>query len=308
MSIRISGALLLRLAAAGLFVGATLKAYFYGLPWRNLVWDEELFGPLVHLFYGGWGEWVNDPAVDRSLVGLDYAAAAVYAFAALAVMLRRRLQSRFWRAFIFAAGLLIFTDYALAAKAQFFRIGYLVEHALRLATPFLLLAWWPPRPTGRETYLLRWLVALTFFGHGLYALGIHPVPQHFVLMTTEGLHFILTGEVANSPVEAARYFLLAVGILDVLVAVLLVIPSSRTGRLALYWVLPWAILTTLARLWASFHFSSTENYLTYWLPEFLLRWPHVALPALLWRWTFHPPTNESATPPPNEPPSARPEN
>ncbi|MEO0731962.1 MAG: hypothetical protein AAFZ52_03935 [Bacteroidota bacterium] len=126
---------------------------------------------------------------------------------------------------------------------------------------------------------LRLLIALTFVGHGLYALGFHPVPAHFILMTQAGLG---VGE------ETARNLLFVVGWLDILAALLLVIPSPKTQKLALYWIIPWAILTTLARLWSYGGLVPWETLLTQWLPEVIRRLPHVLVPLALWQMLQRP--------------------
>lgn len=128
---------------------------------------------------------------------------------------------------------------------------------------------------GIGFFLLRLLIALTFIGHGLYAAGIHAVPANFVLMTQASL---------GLSESLARQLLLGVGWLDFIAAFLLLLPWRRCWLLALVWIVPWAMLTTLARLWSYGGLVSAATLLTQWLPETIVRLPHVLIPLALLFW------------------------
>ncbi|WP_020567890.1 hypothetical protein [Neolewinella persica] len=119
------------------------------------------------------------------------------------------------------------------------------------------------------------LVALTFIGHGFYAAGVHPVPASFVMMTQASLG---VGE------GVARNLLFSAGLLDFMAAALLLIPRNKAMLIALCWIIPWAILTTLARWWSYQGIVEWNTLLTQWLPEVIIRLPHVLVPLVLWRW------------------------
>jgi len=119
---------------------------------------------------------------------------------------------------------------------------------------------------------MRLSIAFTFIGHGFYAAGIHPVPANFVMMTQSGLG---VGE------SAARSMLLTVGVLDFAAAGLLLLPWKRAWYIALSWIIPWAILTTLARLWSYGGLVDGHTLFTQWIPEVIIRLPHVLVPMAL---------------------------
>lgn len=269
-----------------LFIGFAVIAWLRGLPWRNLIWDQGMFEPIVVLFGSNWSDWVSSPDIERNLLRLDHVVSIIWLLGGMGVLVGKRLPEGFLRLLLWLGGICLLIHFTLAAKGQFWRIGYILEHSLQVATPFLLLIWLQQKGRDlkrQQVQILAVLTAFTFIGHGLFALGYHPLPAHFVLMTTEGLDFILTDEVAASKVSIAKGFLTVVGILDLIAGALLLLPGNKWKQVALYWVLPWAVLTTLARLWSGAQFSSVANYLTYWIPEFLIRVPHVVLPYLLWR-------------------------
>lgn len=273
----------LRWACFFIFLGKGLLIYLFGYPSRTLLWHEGFFRPIVELFGANWNWWVSSEAVEAAIVRADLLISLCWIMGAIALVAERFLPRRLIKSLVFIGGLLLIFELLLNAKENFWRVGYIIEHAAQVGTPFLLLYVWKQ---AKAAALIRWLsllVALTFIGHGLYAMAVHPLPPHFILMLTESLGFIFgTGEVAgDSTVSWARTLLWVVGVLDVLAAILLLLPQAKIKRFALGWIIPWAILTTLARLVAGSQFGSWSNYFGYWMPEFLIRIAHVALPLLL---------------------------
>ena len=82
--------------------------------------------------------------------------------------------------------------------------------------------------------------------------------------------------------ETARGLLFVVGVLDFGAALLLLLPYRTGWRVALAWILPWALLTTLARLWSYGGIVETETLLLQWFPQTLRRFPHVLIPLVLY--------------------------
>ncbi|PHI18835.1 hypothetical protein CEQ90_15910 [Lewinellaceae bacterium SD302] len=266
-----------------LLAGFGWLVYRRGMPWRNLVWDEGAFQPLLELIGVDWGWWVSSPAVEVGLLRLDWLVIIICWLGGLALLLVQRTPKQIRNFFLATTGSILLLNLLLNTKGNFWRVGYFIEHAAQVATPFLLLYLATLTRRSSLTWWLKIVIALTFIGHGLFALGVHPVPPHFVLMTTEGLSFMGISKVAMGEVTAAKLFLFTVGIMDLLAALLLLLPGKKWMKAALCWIIPWAILTTLARLWSGGQFSSGISFWSYWVPEFLVRVPHVLLPVLLWK-------------------------
>ena len=151
-----------------------------------------------------------------------------------------------------------------------------IEHALQVITPISLLLYRSKSITNS-----RWIgfvliaSAMTFLGHGLYAMGFHPVPLSFQVMTMKLLF---------ASQETALLFLSVVGWLDILVAVTVFIPKLRT--VSLLYLVAWGGLTALARI--ASHVGLEQPYFGFdpWLAETLVRTPHWLLPLLtlfLWK-------------------------
>ncbi len=145
------------------------------------------------------------------------------------------------------------------------------EYALRLAVPLLFLKLFNVHQlTNRQVKIIKLLIAVTFISHGLYALNLFPTPSNFMLMTSN----ILSLNSKNSIL-----FLTIIGVLDVLVSLLLFI--KKTEKQALYYIIIWGFLTTLARLVGNFGNLPFNDFVILWIPEFLTRCCHFLIPYYL---------------------------
>jgi hypothetical protein len=274
---------ILRLATVTACLGFGLRALFSDLPIRALVWDEQWWGWCASLAGLSWKEWVTSASVDAGIettkltIGIT-----MLLITGLVAMVKRDskvIKSALWIAFC-----ILLIQHFLSWKEHFWQLGQLLELSLLSATPLLYLKFGgeadlPPTPDASNRLGavrgVAILVALTFIGHGFYAAGVHPVPASFVMMTQASLG---VGE------GLARKLLFGVGILDFMAAALLLIPRRKAVLIALCWIIPWAILTTLARWWSYQGIVEWNTLLTQWLPEVIIRLPHVLVPLALWRW------------------------
>ncbi|SEQ06397.1 hypothetical protein [Neolewinella agarilytica] len=282
----------LRLAAAGVLIGMGLRGMLHDLPLRALFWDASWWTWFAHMFGFTWKEWVTSARVDQWINVIDFSIGAFLTATGLMILLANRFKSfkrmlPFAKLVFVAAWFFLLIQYFLNFKEAFWQAGNLLEHSLQMiALPlwfFVLLvnefgrSGHKAAPGQREGKGLLWVIrlaiALTFIGHGFYAAGVHPVPANFVLMTQSGLG---VGE------SAARSMLLLVGILDFLAAGLLLLPWKKAWVVALGWIIPWAILTTLARLWSYGGLVDSQTLITQWIPEVIIRLPHVFVPLALW--------------------------
>ena len=174
--------------------------------------------------------------------------------------------------FLLASLLLILHSYC-----GYVKVGYLpeqfVEHSLQMALPFLLfLQLYNEERTHRfVVWTLRISLALTFIGHGTFALGYHVLPDHFVRMTSVILG--LDGVVA-------KQFLFIIGCLDFVAAVLMFVPKTQV--VALGYLFVWGFLTALARPFSHLEDIQTVEFYTVHLPNALYRLPHGLIPLMFY--------------------------
>lgn len=167
---------------------------------------------------------------------------------------------------------------ASAARTQW-ELAQLIEHTLQWTTPLWL--WLVLRRPALPAVGIgmKLAIALTFTGHGLYALGWpYGRPGHFIAMTQE---------ILGLPEAGVRWYLTTAGILDLIVSVGIFFP--RLARPLLLYAAVWGLLTALARPLAYVTLEHLGPDLHRWVPEMLFRLPHSLVPLALWRALRPPP-------------------
>lgn len=271
--------LFLRLAAVAASLGFALRALFSDLPLREVLWDERWWGWFARLAGFSWKDWVTSPTVETAIEQLG-AGMGWGMLLGAGIILCLNPGNRLVRAAAWIAFFILLLQHFLSWKEHFWQLGQLLEYTLLTATPLIYLLYGKyatnalPEPDHKPS-LPGVLIGLTFIGHGLYAVGFHAVPANFVMMTQEGLG---VGE------GTARQLLFVVGILDFLAAGLLFMPWRKAWLVALGWIIPWALLTTLARWWSYQGIVSWNTLFTQWLPEVIIRLPHLLVPLALLFW------------------------
>ncbi len=266
------------MAAAGVAIGLAVTALRYDLPLRTLLWDEHWWGWFAKLLGYSWKDWVTSPQVDEVIMLLGRSIGWLLLLGGGLLLVVRKPVKAIWVVFF-----ILLIQHFLLWKDHFWNLGHLLEFALQTGAPLIFLYWirLQDRPLvagahnyNRYWFIVRLLIASTFIGHGFYAAGVHPVPANFIFMTQSGLG---VGE------AVARQLLLVVGVLDFMAAILLMLPFRKAQIGAMLWIIPWAVLTTLARLWSYGGLVSFDTLLWQWLPEVVRRFPHVLVPVALWR-------------------------
>lgn len=165
----------------------------------------------------------------------------------------------------FVSFLILFTDNC----DSFYQSSYLphqfVEHTLMMFTP-LLYVLSEQRGLPSIIRFLKIAVALTFIGHGVFAVSWNVIPAHFTAMS----QYILGLEQ-----NEVKVFLLIMGILD-FIAAFLIFTKKQESKALLYMII-WGVLTSLARFIYGFESDLFKGVLGtfYRFPHFLV--PFVVL-------------------------------
>lgn len=263
---------LLQWAAIAVLVGRAYQHFFWDAPYRALLFDEPLMRPIVErYFHTPWREYAVDLRIDRAIQAGMGVIGAIFGLSALVAVFPRFFPRPAWKLLLVSSGLLFFLAF-LYWKEHNYQVGMLIEHALQVFAPFFFykLLVKGDINLSRERFI-RWATALTFAGHGLYAVGFYPRPGHFTTMVINV--FPLAPDVANQVLWAA-------GIMDFLAVVWLVFPIP--GRQVFLWYcILWGFATSIARIWANFHIEFWSSILHQWLFEFVYRSPHFLIPIAL---------------------------
>ena len=270
--------LLLAVAAVATFGGHAYEYLCFDSPLRVLLWDEGLLsGGLARLAGVAWADYLADARAPALVAGVTVATGLLWAAAAVACACSLRSPSRWTRVTVAAGWGALLIHAALVTRDHFSHLAQLLEFGIQLAAPPLLLVA-SVRGIGAEASgrLRRGglvAVAVTFAAHGLYAVGVYPVPGHFVDLTLA----ILGGGEA-----AARTFLLVVGALDLLLLPLLLARATRAYALA--YATAWGLLTAAARAVAGFDADFPAATLHRHLFATVFRLGHGLLPLALLTW------------------------
>jgi hypothetical protein len=265
-------------------LGLALESLLGVGPWLDLFWREAWMSPIVHALTGmSWQEFATDPAITRGLTGLGRGLGLLYLFPAVTCWLTRPR----WLVTLGLglATVLVAIDAFLSFLDAGGRIFQLIEHALQVLTPLIFLAWACYALRDRLAgWAMRLAIAGTFAGHGMWALGasfeLGPLAVHY---PTPGgwIDMVLSVLPASADEQTARYLLQAVGVLDWLAAIGVLLPG-RAARIALLWAIAWGGATTAARIVTHLDTLNTPATFAYWTAEALRRTPHVGVPLTLW--------------------------
>jgi hypothetical protein len=164
----------------------------------------------------------------------------------------------------------------LGSICSFINAGYvpeqLIEYAIKVFLPISLFVSFEKRSFSKKNiFFLKVLVALTFIGHGTFALGLNYVPGGFVSMTTT---------ILGLSVDQAFIFLKIAGALDFIFAALMFVNSKMLRYSAIYLV-SWGLITAFARLAYGLSIPTNIETVTYYAANTVYRIPHGLIPLLL---------------------------
>jgi hypothetical protein len=254
-------------------------ALLVGLAWRYLFWDVPLREWLWSAYYMKgimtfvcqctWEEYLSSPAWDKGIQMSIRIQGVLLTLSALVLLIPAAPVK--WKRVACIVPLVIICILSFCLfKENFFRLGFLIELAALIAMPFVYIGMVLQKKTKEFILPLKIILALTFTGHGLYAVGFYPVPGIFVDMMIAGFGL-------EEP--AALSLLKVFGFLDFIVAALLFIP--QTARIGAGYMLFWGLLTTLGRFTQITFTGLFWDYLHQWGFETLVRNMHFTLPWVL---------------------------
>ena len=266
--------LLVQAAAVSVFLARAWQHLYWDAPYRALFWDEAWMKSLVESTMDiTWREYVTSPQTDAFIQHLILASGWLYIACALAAFFINRL-GRVGRVLLWLGAINLLFLAALYCKEKFFFIGQFFEYTLQWGAPAMLaiLAKDPDKPwSSRFVLFVKIAIALTFTCHGLYAVGFYPRPGNFLEMVMNILPVNETG---------AIHFLNTAGALDFLLSLVLFLPG-RWPLAALAYASFWGLSTSIARVWAYFHWAFWDSVLKQWLHEAVMRFPHFLVPLAL---------------------------
>lgn len=224
----------LRLAACSLFLG---RGYLYLSdigPLSAFLWNQDLLETPLKVL-GGMSWEAYSAHSEGFILTIQRSMGVLFLSAAVACWFVRGSHRKVANGVVLVAALCLLLYGLLRWSDVDFKGAMLLEHTLQWGTPLLLVLY---GRIGRAVWgtLAGILIACTFIGHGLYALGFG-VPQNneFVNMTMRLLGVERQG---------ALTFLHAAGVLDFLAPIFFWVPRLRVPAAA--YASLWGFLTAFA--------------------------------------------------------------
>ena len=265
-----------KIAALSLFLGRGWLYLSGGAPLRTLLWSETFFQGFVTGVLGlNWHEYATNPRVDAAINYLIQSFGVFFIVLFVVTIFIKVQHQKLAKLYYLATGLM-FVIILLRFAEKFFYIGMLIEHAIQIFTPlvfyFVLRGVIKPK-----TFILftKTIIALTFVGHALFAVGFHPVPGNFIDMIIS-----ILGVEERIAVE----LLLVAGSIDIVASILLFVKD--TERYALFFMIFWGMATALARVVANFNVDLALASGLQWIPETITRFPHALIPLGLYLYLY----------------------
>lgn len=264
--------LLLKISVFLIFIGRAWQHLFWDAPYRSFFWDESLLKPVIEsLFDMTWQEYATHTSTDDFIQNIIRGNGILYLVAALATITIQEAIKRWQKICILIGGISLVILTLLMTKEKFYHAAQFFEHSIQFGLPFFLLRYNKfPDQFKQNIFILKVLIAFTFFSHGLYAFGTYPVPGKFIDMVIQ---------IFGCSEGVAVTFLYIAGILDFIIAVLIFIP--RISVYALWYAVLWGLLTALARIVANFYWDFALQSIHQNLYQVLYRLPHGLVPFIV---------------------------
>lgn len=257
-----------KFATLSLFLGRAWLYLFWSAPLRTLLWSETFFQGFITGILGlNWNDYVTDPKIDSFINLVIQGFGIFFSFLFLLTLFLKPTFSKGAKLLFWGAALMLFLVLLRFAE-KFFYIGMLVEHGIQIGAPiiFYLMLKTPKQPE-RFILFVKVLIAMTFVGHGLFAIGFHPVPGNFIDMMIS-----ILGITEDTAVE----LLLVAGCIDIVASIFLFFKA--TERYALFFMIFWGAATAFARIVANFNVDLALASGLQWIPETIYRFPHSLIP------------------------------
>ena len=263
----------LKTAVIVVLLGRGYQYLFFSAPFMSLYYYAAFLKPYVEHITGMlWHDFLSLPEIDHYTDALIYCVGCLFLATIPFIILLKKKNYTWFQLPILAAGIGLIFLAVLLTVTKNYKVGQFIEYSIQFTSPFLLLSFISYQWIQQNLlFILKLLIALTFLGHGLYAIGYYPVPGYFVDMVIR---------IFKCSESVARFFLLIAGVLDIVIAVGLFLPNKTVVKHCLIWAVIWGFSTAIARVLGNFYSDFILHSLHQTVYEMLYRLPHGLFPLL----------------------------
>lgn len=271
-----------------LVIGRAIEHIRWDPPYRAILWSEYLYKWFIEGILGySWDDLLTDPSYSNQIQTTIKIIGVIMLILLIVFNYYHIIKkvTLFWLLIPIQISLTIIPFCIWWENGR--TLGLFLEPFIQTA---FIPAWYIYEKYNRKTFnnVALVIIAATFIGHGLYAIGYYPAPREFVEM------FIETFFV---PQLVAEKLLFAFGIFDFVFSIALFFPNQSIKKAALLYMIFWGFVTALARMTSYIYFDFFFSNLVQWIWEFLIRTPHFILPFIVYKqYYFKTDSKPSMTP------------
>lgn len=248
-----------------LLLGRTIQHLFFDSPIRGVLYSKHFVNPVLQLLNINFNDYINSPNLDDSINTVIIIIGLLFlTLSGLTLFLSQLNNTTKKIVLYFSCFMLVLIAFGYF-KEKSLSIGQFFEYSAQMFLPLFFLI-----KKQKQLIFFKIAIGITFFCHGLYAIGYYPVPANFVQMIISGTSF-------NN--EQAVVLLHLVGLLDFIFAIAIFIPKIEIPFL--WYGVIWGFLTSFARIYTNVYVDFFSSTLFYWIYEFLVRIPHFTIPLYL---------------------------
>lgn len=265
---------LVKICAFTVFLGRAYQLYFFGAPFRAILWDESLLTPIVEgLTNYSWYDYATSPKVNQWIEGFTKVFSYMFLLAALVSLFWDKIKyQKLKRIIVCIALCILFIIGICMVKDKNYEYLLFFELFIQFSAPILLLlnVRLDIIENKKAILGLKIAIACTFIAHGLFAMGLIYLPGHFIDMTIK---------ILGVTEPQATTFLYVAGVLDLVTSVLIFIP--KLAKYALLYMVFWGFATAFARLFAGYSSSFVSSSLHNSIFLVVYRLSHGLLPFIV---------------------------
>jgi hypothetical protein len=254
------------------FLSRAYQHIVLDVPYRTIIWSERYSRHFIeNVCKIKWEDFVS-PMYDYKIQFFVRTIGVLFIIASICVYFINKNNYNKLKYPIVFISFWQFIMFFVITKEAFYQLGMFFEHAIQIGMSILLLYYYSKYYNESRFYFFsKFIIASTFFCHGLYAFGYYAVPGRFVDMT---LNIIKTFDETD-----ARIYLKVFGFIDFLVLPFIFIKS--TLKPVLYYCVIWGLLTAFARIIASWNYDFLYDVLKTFTHETIVRLCHGLFPLFL---------------------------
>ena len=257
---------IIKVAFILILLGSAFRYFLFDTPLRIFFWNEENMKPILNLIGIQWEDYANNTLVDKTIVIIGKIIASFLLICGLVIAIKDKV----YQLIIYILTFIFLLFAILTWKDNFYHLPFLLEQSIFCFTGIIYLK---NQENKSLVLFTKIIIALTFIGHGLYALNIYNIPGEFVQLTMNATGY---------EEEKSKLFLKLFGFFDLIFSFLLFSSKQKWVNIGLIYCVLWGFLTAFSRIVGHYHEELGIHSLDEYWHECIIRIPNGLVPLFLY--------------------------